>query len=252
MKSKLELIRNYNNSVWKIINSQVQRTGSDKSSEPEIIQIQRRLKLSKPKDWAFICTALETISDTSYAIENFVEFKIDGPTKYDNYGENFLRLYGFLNAVYIQQNVIYSLSKNFHAHKGEQLKNNFDALEITEIRHKIASHNAVYLGKDGNKDTFITGELLSDTHDLFFGSNLNTNTKTVNLLELLNKHIEVALDAIDQIFEKLIDLLYKNNPDKKKEFCEDLRILRIEKDGGHVIRVTPDGPEHIVIITPEK
>lgn len=240
MSTKLDLIISYNSAIRKIINSQVERTGSDNSKEPVLNQIQRRLKLSKIEDWAFICTALDTIRDTSYAMQNFVEFKIDGPTKYDNIGEKYLRLYGFLNAVYIQRNAIISISNIFHSGSKNEIKKNFDLLEITSIRHKLASHNAVYLNEDGTKDTFIYSGISLKSSEVEYISYINFNSKNVDLIIVLNQYITIALDVLDQLYEKLIDTLYKTGRKQKEKFKEDLNLLRIEKEGGTVIRFSPD------------
>ena len=240
MRTKLDIIISYNNSIRKIINSQVQRTGSDKSRDPVLLQIKKRLKISKEKDWGFICTSLDTIDDSSYAIENFIRFKIDGPTKYNDHGEKFLRLYGFLNAVYIQHKSICSLYTIFNAGSIEKLKEEIEQLKITEIRHKLASHNAVYLSKDGTKDTFITGDLMPNSDELFYGSNLDTKSETVNLIDILNEHLNLMLETLDSIYDKSINTIYKTGAEKKKEFLEDIKLLRIEKEGGIVIQVSPD------------
>ena len=240
MSSKLNLILSYNKSIRAIINSQVQRTGSDKSTEPVLLQIKKRLKISKQEDWGFICTALDTIGDTSYAIENFVKYKMDGPTKYNNHGEKFLRLYGFLNAVYIQQNSVCCIYNIFNVGSIEELKEKIEELTITQLLHKLASHNALYLSKEGTKDTFITGQLHPNSDEIFYGSNLNRYSETVNLIYILNEHIEIMLEALDSLYDKLINTLYKTGPERRKEFLEELRLLRIEKEGGMVIRVSPD------------
>jgi hypothetical protein len=48
----------------------------------------------------------------SLGIENFLRFGIDGPTKYGDMGEKYIKLYGALNATYLQQQAAISLFKN--------------------------------------------------------------------------------------------------------------------------------------------
>jgi hypothetical protein len=45
---------------------------------------------------------MDIVGDASLAMYNFAEFSLDGPTKYEDTGERYLRLYGLLSAVYIQ------------------------------------------------------------------------------------------------------------------------------------------------------
>lgn len=240
MKSKVEIILEYNTSLRELINSQVLRTGSDKSSKPVIQQIKDRIKISKDEDWGFLCTAIDTIRDATYAIENFIKYKIDGPTKYDNYGEKILRLYGFLNAVYVLQNAIKSLFSVFGLSKREEVNKIFDDLEIIQLRHKLASHNAIYLSKSGLKDSFYPYDLRPDSHEIKYVANNKNDFNKVNLIEILDIFFEKVLECLDLIYSKCIIRLYRTGREKRKEFEENLEHLRIEKSGGLVIKASKD------------
>src|SRR5262245_49945610 len=61
------------------------------------------LKLEKELDWSFLCVAMDILDDASLAIGNVLKFDLDGPTRYDDSGEKYLRLYGLLGATYGQQ-----------------------------------------------------------------------------------------------------------------------------------------------------
>ncbi|MFV0218587.1 hypothetical protein OBK23_02720 [Empedobacter falsenii] len=54
----------------------------------------------KEFDWNILLNALYVIDDTEYAKKNYLKFKLSGPTKILDIGEQYLRLYGILNAVY--------------------------------------------------------------------------------------------------------------------------------------------------------
>jgi hypothetical protein len=62
--------------------------------------------LNKDEDWGFIVSSMNIIGDASLAINNFLEFWLDGPTKYEDVGEKYLRLYSVLNAIYIQGHAV--------------------------------------------------------------------------------------------------------------------------------------------------
>lgn len=51
----------------------------------------------------FIIDSLYLIEDTQLAKLNFREFGASGPTKYKNFGEVYLRIYGIYNACYLQK-----------------------------------------------------------------------------------------------------------------------------------------------------
>ncbi len=101
MKRGLDkILMKYGTAFRELVNTVV--LGSKKS-------VKSTLRLNGEKDWGFLCSAMDLVSDTASAIGNFLQFGLEGPTKYDNPGERYLRLYGVLNATYIQQAAILNL-----------------------------------------------------------------------------------------------------------------------------------------------
>lgn len=54
---------------------------------------------------------MDIINDSLLGIESFCKYGVDGPTKYDDFGEKYIRLYGVLNATYIQQQSLLNLHR---------------------------------------------------------------------------------------------------------------------------------------------
>ena len=100
MDKKLDLLESYGSTFRDLINAKVQPTKKT---------IRDVLKLSKDEDWAFLCSSMDIIGDACLAIDNFIRFGLDGPTKYNEVGERYLRLYGLLSATYIQQQAVIKL-----------------------------------------------------------------------------------------------------------------------------------------------
>lgn len=107
-KTRTKLISSYNSSIRNLINSRVQRIKA-KQDKTILTQIKEQLGLQLEDNWGFLCTSMDLIEDSNLAIENFAKFQLEGPTKYNDEGEKYLRLYGFLNAVHIQQNALVTL-----------------------------------------------------------------------------------------------------------------------------------------------
>ena len=80
------------------------------------------------------------IPDTNQAIQNFLRFGLDGPTKYDELGEKYLRLYGDLNATYIQQEALLKLYKLANAPNLKGTTAQTHSLRIRELRNKFGAH----------------------------------------------------------------------------------------------------------------
>ena len=75
---------------------QQRRKKSSQVSESEVFKIDPNYTAE-----TFLC-GIFLLEDTSDATDNYNKFGLDGPTKYENIGEKYLRLYGILNAAYMQ------------------------------------------------------------------------------------------------------------------------------------------------------
>lgn len=83
----LQIVERYAEEFRALVNARVWR--SDESPT-------KALRLNCEEDWSFISVAMDVVGDAAYALDNFLKFGLDGPTKYDNTGEQYLRLYGML------------------------------------------------------------------------------------------------------------------------------------------------------------
>lgn len=61
----------------------------------------KALRLKDDRDLDFVCVAMDVVGDASLAIGSFLRFSLDGPTRYEDIGERYLRLYGLLSAAYV-------------------------------------------------------------------------------------------------------------------------------------------------------
>jgi hypothetical protein len=114
--------------------------------------IKTLLKFENESDWITICSLLDVIGDTELAKDNFRKFKIEGPTKIEDFGERYLRLYGILNAVYLQHSAVESFLEIIkYPAKNAALKDLND-LKILELRNKAGAHTVDYLGNDRKKN----------------------------------------------------------------------------------------------------
>ena len=98
MASTLTLLHKYTSLFRRMINTRI-KTDKDQS-------IRNLLRLSTDSDWEFLTTAMDIVDDASTAIDHVERFGLGGPTKYNDVGEKYLRLYGLLSATYIQQQSI--------------------------------------------------------------------------------------------------------------------------------------------------
>jgi hypothetical protein len=142
MNTYTQILRKYETAFRDLVT--FKNWGSDQN-------VKDTLKLNKAEDWSFICTALDVIGDTTLAISNFLEFGLEGHTDGNDFGEKYLRLYGVLNASYLQQFAVFSLYKRCNLEKLDDVKQELSNLKIYELRNKLGAHSTDYKNKQDNK-----------------------------------------------------------------------------------------------------
>ena len=236
-KSFVEALDTYAKAFRDLVNERL--SGGTKSTE-------ELLRLNKKDDWGFICTSMDIVGDTSTGIQNFLQFGIDGPTRYENVGEGYLRLYGVLNAIYIQQQAIHSLYKLMNLPNPKDVKKKIDALRITEVRHKVGAHSVNYQNSDTQTiESFVPVRISLSGFNCEYINNENLITERVDLKDCLEKHLALMVDVLDKIYEKTVKTVYKSNKKKIEELNQKLHDLRIVRDGG-VVMDLPGGTKLII------
>jgi len=196
------------------------------------------LRLSKEKDSNFVWTAMYIIGDTSIAIQNFLRFGLNGPTRYDDAGERYLRLYGLLNAGYIQQEAVLKLYTLLNVPNPKEMKQRINHLQIRDLRHKIGAHGVDFMNKNISRvEPFVA---VRATLKQFTCEYMNNDTQAferVDLKECVEEHSKLMVEILATIYEKAAKTAYKGNDKKLREHNERLEDLKIMGDGGAVIKL---------------
>ncbi len=238
MVSALDLLQKYASTFRKIIQAKV--LGSKSS-------IKHLLKLNKDSDFDFLIAAMDIIGDASEAISNFQQFGLSGPTKYNDLGERYLRLYGLLSSTYIQQQATLTIYKIMNAPDPKKIRERFDALEIRKLRHKLSAHSTDYLSTGAVLEAYVPLRLdLGDTNVTAVRHTSPMRHEKVNLSDAIEAHMQLMIDVIDTITAKAINTLFKGHQNKQTEFSKELSDLRIEKAGGLVLKGPKGAPKFIV------
>ena len=64
------------------------------------------MKFDDKNGWNVLCSLMDVLNDTELAKENFIKYGIGGPTKISDIGEQYLRLYGITNSIYLQKSAV--------------------------------------------------------------------------------------------------------------------------------------------------
>jgi hypothetical protein len=245
MDTKVELLEKYGNAFRDLINSKIWSSKGD---------IRETLRLSKDGDWAFLCISMDILEDACTAINSFLKFGLNGPTKYDDVGEKYLRLYGILSATYIQQEALVKVYQLMNV--GPSLKEGkelVDSLLIRSLRHKLSSHSTNYHDKETDSiQAYVPIRCDLDNFNCTYGKNGRGNHNSVDLKAAVDEHLNMMIELLDKIMEKAIKTLFKGQESSKSciEFSKVLDDLRVLRKGGLVYQL-PDGRKLIVTMTNE-
>lgn len=151
--------------------------------------------------WYMLCSCMDTIGDTEEALESFLKLDTDSSDK----GRNYLRIYGALQALFVQQEAI----KNLH----EALKIPYtEDTALEKIRH-IRIDAAGHPTNRGNKKAFnfITRVTLSaqEFHLMTLypaksrGKALNSKHVDISVPDLIATQKRVFEDVLNNVIETL-------------------------------------------------
>ncbi len=249
LKNECKALHFYNDQFRELINGKVQRHNGENESFSEFVK--HALKLNKADDWSFICSSMDIINDSLLGIENFIRFGMDGPTKYDDLGEKYIRLYGVLNATYIQQQALLNLHRLSNTPDLNKAEASVNLLTIRDIRHKLGAHSVDYSNRETSQtESFVPVRLtLGGMHCEYYNNSTLSNS-SVDLATALNEHISLMNDMYTLIYEKLAKTIYKSNQEKYEKLIDELSDGKVMRDGGITIR-NADGYRVLVTIFTE-
>jgi hypothetical protein len=192
---------------------------------------------------------MDIVEDACTAIDSFLKFGLNGPTKYDDVGKKYLRLYGILNATYIQQEALLKLYQLMNVppslKKGKEL---VDSLLIRSLRHKLCSHSINYHDKEsGSIQAYVPIRIDLDNFNCTYAKNGRGNHNSVDLKAAVDEHLNMMIVLLDKIIEKAIKTLFKGQESSKSciDFSNVLDDLRVLRKGG-IVHQLPDGRKLII------
>lgn len=183
--------------------------------EKYLIELTKNLKFEKITDPDLFRACIDLIEDSQFAIDEFYRHGL--VTNDNNLGERYLRLYGVLNATYIQLGAILDLIRIFNLPNQKEIKSELNDLKIIEVRNKIASHTTNYKipNTKNGKDFF---KLAQSTINRWGNSLLIVSKDDYEEIDL-KPNIEKFSSQIERVLENIIQKeLYSRS--FKKEHLE--------------------------------
>jgi hypothetical protein len=203
-------------------------------------KIRDLLRIDEDSDWEFLCTSMDVIGDANLAIASFLKFGLDGPSRYEDIGERYLRLYGLLTAVYIQGQAVLELCRIMDVASHRDLRKQFDALEIRSLRHKLASHSTDYrrAAKDPTnpKESYTVLRMDLKGFTCNYRRGRSGPGGDVDLRKAVEDHCHLMIQVLDMAIEKSAKRFYKGEESLMKPVTESLNELRLRQDGALIMK----------------
>lgn len=194
-------------------------------------KVQKRLKLKYGFDPIRIRSCIDLINDTENAIYYFCEYGLE---KYEkkigkDLGEIYLKLYGILNAIYLQMSSIVELYEILNIPNKSEVVNNLRKLKIFELRNIAGSHTinfedrSEYIPSNFNKNFFrITQMQLDSKSENLHAVDGFHNIREFNLYELVLEYNTLSEKYLfDAVFHYYKSILPNGNKSMDKWISEE-------------------------------
>jgi hypothetical protein len=207
--------------------------GAPTSDDYDEMLMLKKYKFQNSSDDIRVRSSIDLVEDTEDAITNFCQYQLCSNRANPPLGERYLRLYGILNAVYLQVQSIIQLAEVLKYPNKRKLMTQLSGLKIIEIRNIAGAHTV-------NFKTDKTSSFKSTNNELNFfrltQSDLKEdgrmtvidmfhNYEKLNLLELVLEYNVVSETALANITAKYINTLCKNDLKTRKSLHETLQSV---------------------------
>lgn len=234
----VDILEKYNDAFRDVVTGKLNRI-SDEINDFNG-HIKSVFKLNKKEDFNFLLTAMDIIGDTNMAFSHFLRFGLDGETRYEDAGEAYIRLYGILNATYIQQQAIINLYRICNVPNLSVAKDKIKQLNIRDARHKLGAHCNDFLNGNNEPESFVPIRISLNGFTCEYFNNSDSSFHIINLKDAIIDHLFLMAEMYDQVYEKLVNMIYKPNPEKISTLMEKVETPRLERKG-HMVFELEDG-----------
>lgn len=217
MNYNLNKIRDFEVFIRDTINEIVGNINHDKlikENKTFLTKIKERLGFENDKGWNFLTSSLDTIGDSHFAIRAFIEKDSNNTTS-----ENYLRIYGVLSAVYIQQQALKKISDLVKLENLSSMNKEMKSLKITFLRNCIAAHPVNYENRTKNKTEILSFKIdRRSVNELGILSvrDENNNSENYDIFECLITYLKFAEIYLEKICYKLVKTAFKTSEYKIK------------------------------------
>lgn len=194
-------------------------------------ELQKALQFEHKDNSFLLESCADLIEDTDYAIQEFLKNGLQSNAK--SQGELYLRLYGILNAIYLQINTIIELVEIFKIPNKKEIVSKFKDLDIYKLRNMVGSHTVNYTidnSKKSNKNNTDFFRVAQTSIDKWSTNLLVVSQKTesyyFNLKQSVKDYIQVSDKVLLDICNKVEPKLFPKRKDLNKWMMFRLEHVR--------------------------
>lgn len=220
----------YRNDICSLLLWHLERAGRNfGKGDPETFEesFRKSLKFDKQTDWKKYRACIDLFEDAEYAILSAYMFQLgELKNKNGDFGEKYVRLYGILNAVYLQISSIVGLAKLLKYPNPKNVEKEFKSLSVFHFRNVAGSHTVNF---EWSKEQMAENDI-SNSKTSFrivqvnwtkFGDRMtaideNGVTLQFDLLEILDEYLAFSNECLINIINHSVDFLVLKKKDKER------------------------------------
>ena len=201
------------------------------------IKIKKKLKFQHECDILRFRSCIDLIEDTESTITHFSTFGLEKFNKRTgkNFGEMYIKLYGILNAIYLQLNAIIEIYEICKIPNKKDIVSKFRNHRIFELRNIMGAHTSNfedksdYMPPNFNHNSFRITQMQLNAK----GNNLHAvdsfgNIKEFNLYELVMSYNMLSEKVLYDGCDEYMDRLFRNSISKKTELFTHYELTKFE------------------------
>jgi len=187
-------------------------------------RVQNQLIQNK-KNWNQICSSLDVLGDTTYAISSYIN------DSFPNDGLKYIYVYGILQALFLQQDSLRHLTCALLSIKEKDYKVNDELENIRNIRNEAIGHPT---NKGGGKSFHYISRMTIEKSGFDLLSSFSDKDdiyKEVKTIDIIN----IQLKIIEEDLNVLLKELEKKEIEHKNKFKE-VKLADFLKDSDYLIQ----------------
>lgn len=146
----MSLIEKYNSIQHEILSDLSLKWEPKSENETFQQKVQKYYCFENEFGWNILLNAFYTIEDAEFAKQSFKRFGFQGPSRHEDIGEKYMRLYGVLNAIYQQKLAVQNLLEIHKIPNKKGLMKKLGEQKALSLRNKVAAHSTNHISQNSS------------------------------------------------------------------------------------------------------